>query len=222
MPAVTSGPLLKLPPRRSWEGAAHAPSSVQSRAAWDGARQQRPHSELCPPHRCLASRRQRQLPRYETGRLFRRRPVFVSLMICRAGLRGRAPFSCGKKRALPLKLPLPPKTAHGKARSTRLPLFRAKNTRRGSDNRNAARRMSAIPAPPAACRQEQHARPCCASRRPPAKLHIQPQVSLNAPGQHFLKGGRKRTLKDFGVREKTSACPTACASFSPPGRGRPR
>ena len=74
-------------------------------------------------------------------------PVFVSLMIWLAGLRGRAPFSCGKKRALPLKLPLPPKTAHGKARSTRLPSFRTKKARRGSDNRNVARRVSAIPHP---------------------------------------------------------------------------
>lgn len=185
MPAVTSGPLLKLPPRRSWEGA-HAPSSVQSRAAWDGARQQRPHSELCPPHRCLASRRQRQLPRYETGRLFRRRPVFVSLMICRAGLRGRAPFSCGKKRALPLKLPLPPKTAHGKARSTRLPSFRTKKARRGSDNRNVARRVSAIPAPPAACRRGQRAISCCTSRRPPStKPHRRPHVSPDNRNNFF-------------------------------------
>ena len=129
-------------------------------------------------------------------------------------LRGRAPFSCGKKRALPLKLPLPPKTAHGKARSTRLPLFRAKNTRRGSDNRNAARRMSAIPAPPAACRQEQHARPCCASRRPPAKLHIQPQVPLDAPEQRFFKE-RKLGRRDVGVRGKNLRLPGSLCFLFP-------
>ena len=42
-----------------------------------------------------------------------------------------------------------------------------------------------------------------------------PQVSLNAPGQHFLKGGRKRTLKDFGVREKNSACPAGLCLLFP-------
>lgn len=122
-------PLRLPPPKRSWKGASRATSSVQSRAPWDGARRQRPHSELCPPHRCLASRRQRQLPRYETGpSLHETAPFFLFAdHVWLAGLRGRAPFSCGKKRALPLKLPLPPKTAHGKARSTRLPLFRQKN-----------------------------------------------------------------------------------------------
>ena len=81
-------------------------------------------------------------------------PGFVVLItLGQTDLRGRAPFSCGKKRALPLKLPLPLKTAHGKARSTRLPSFRAKNARRGSDNRTVARRGAAIPAPPAGYRR---------------------------------------------------------------------
>lgn len=97
-------PLRLPPPKRSWKGASRATSSVQSRAPWDGARRQRPHSELCPPHRCLASRRQRQLPRYETGpSLHETAPFFLFAdHVWLAGLRGRAPFSCGKKRALPL------------------------------------------------------------------------------------------------------------------------
>ena len=130
MPAVTSGPSPQTPPSQTLMGRrAPRASSVQSRAGRDGARQKKPHSELCPPHRCLASRRQRQLPRYETGpSLHETAPFFLFAdHVWLAGLRGRAPFSCGKKRALPLKLPLPPKTAHGKARSTRLPLFRQKN-----------------------------------------------------------------------------------------------
>ena len=181
-------PLRLPPPKRSWKGAYRATSSVQSRAPWDGARRQRPHSELCPPHRCLASRRQRQLPRYETGpSLHETAPFFLFAdHVWLAGLRGRAPFSCGKKRALPLKLPLPPKTAHGKARSTRLPSFRTKKARRGSDNRNVARRVSAIPAPPVACRRGQRAISCCTSRRPPStKPHRRPHVSPDNRNNFF-------------------------------------
>ena len=93
-------------------------------------------------------------------------PVFVSLMIWLAGLRGRAAFSCGKKRALPLKLPLPPKPLMGRRAPRAFLRSGQKNARRRSDNRNVARRVSAIPPPPAACWREQRARPCCASRRP--------------------------------------------------------
>lgn len=116
-------PLRLPPPKRSWKGASRATSSVQSRATWDGARRQRPHSELCPPHRCLASRRQRQLPRYETGpSLHETAPFFLFAdHVWLAGLRGRAPFSCGKKRALPLApIPFAP-TAGDPARAGRWP-----------------------------------------------------------------------------------------------------
>ena len=177
-------PLRLPPPKRSWKGAYRATSSVQSRAPWDGARRQRPHSELCPPHRCLASRRQRQLPRYETGpSLHETAPFFLFAdHVWLAGLRGRAPFSCGKKRALPLKLPLPPKTAHGKARSTRLPLFRQK-TRRGNDNRDVARRGAAIPhsnrLPAATARQTMLCIPGTAKHQAHRRPHVSPDNRNN-------------------------------------------
>lgn len=143
MPAVTSGPLLKLPSPGAL-GKARPTHLPPFKAEQDGTgRGNKGRIRSC------ARRTGASLPgvndsSHDTKRAVSSRdgPIFVSLMICRAGLRGRAPFSCGKKRALPLKLPLPPKTAHGKARSTRLPSFRAKNARRRSGNRNVTRRRA--------------------------------------------------------------------------------
>lgn len=143
-------------------------------------------------------------------------PVFVSLMIWRAGLRGRAPFSCGKKRALPLKLPLPPKTAHGKARSSRLPPFRAKRHKAGKRQQKYRRRV-----PPYRPRQQ----PAGGNSVPYHAVHPgdrqPPQVPLDAPGQRFLKGGRKRTLKDVGVQGKALLLPGSLCFLSLPAEDRP-
>ena len=150
-------------------------------------------------------------------------PVFVSLMIWLAGLRGRAPFSCGQKRALPLKLPLPPKTAHGKARSTRLPSFRAK--KRKEEKRQQKCRPKGVRHTTPQQSSGGNSAPDHAVHPgdlPPHEPPIQPQVSLNAPGQHFLKGGRKRTLKDFGVRGKALRLPgRPVLSFPLPAEDRP-
>ena len=135
-------------------------------------------------------------------------------MIWRAGLRGRAPFSCGKKRPLPLKLPLPPKTAHGKARSSRLPPFRAKRHKAGKRQQKYRRRV-----PPYRPRQQ----PAGGNSVPYHAMHPgdrqPPQVPLDAPGQRLLRGGRKRTLKDVGVQGKALLLPGSLCFLLPPGRG---
>ena len=85
-----------------------------------------------------------------------------------------------------------------------------KNARRGSDNRNVARRVSAIPAPPAACRRGQRAISCCASRRPAAATG-----PARCSGTTIFKE-RKRTWEEgFGVRGKTSACPAGLCFLFP-------
>ena len=136
-------------------------------------------------------------------------------MICRAGLRGRAPFSCGKKRALPLKLPLPPKTAHGKARSTRLPSFRTKKRKAGKRQQKCRPKgvrhtglASSLPAG-TACRI-MLCIPETAS-----------QASYTAIGPARCSGTtifkeRKRTWEEgFGLREKNSACPAGLCFLFP-------
>ena len=136
-------------------------------------------------------------------------------MICRAGLRGRAPFSCGKKRALPLKLPLPPKTAHGKARSTRLPSFRTKKHKEGKRQQK--------------CRPQgvRHTGP--ASSLPTGTAcqtmlcvpETASQASYTAIGPARCSGTtifkeRKRTWEEgFGLREKNSACPAGLCFLFP-------
>lgn len=77
-----------------------------------------------------------------------------------------------------------------------------KNARRGSDNRNAARRVSAIPAPPAACRREQRARPCCASRRPAAATGL-----AQCSGATLFKGREKENFKGLWSAGKNLRLP---------------
>lgn len=133
MPAVTSGPLLKLPSptlleRRGPRTFLRSKQSNMGRGAATKAAFGAVPAAPVPrfPASTTAPTIRNGPSLQETARF-----CFIGNLAGHVILRGRAPFSCGKKRALPLKLPLPPKTAHGKARSTRLPSSRTKKRKAG-------------------------------------------------------------------------------------------